>query len=233
MSLNHLDPRTLMDGAATRPESCARQVSGPRKASIFRSKNGHHRLAVIGGGYWGSKHIRIVSCLPAVDEVVVVEVDRATREKIKAAFPMARLFDDLKAALPLVDSVIIATPPRTHAELAIECLLHGKHVLIEKPIATSIRDACTLGQLASRSNLILMAGHTFEFNPAVRELKRRISLGELGRVYYIHSARLNLGLYRHDVNVVWDLAAHDVSIMNYLIGSVPTTVAAWASSNAS
>ena len=128
--------------------------------------------------------------------------------------------------------MIVATPPETHCDVALKCLRAGKHVLLEKPIAKSTSEALLLVEEARRSNLTLMPGHTFEFNPAVHELKRRIVGGELGRIHYIHSSRLNLGLYRPDVNVVWDLAPHDISIMNYLLDSVPTTVAGWASLNA-
>src|SRR5262249_41588942 len=161
--------------------------------------------------YWGSKHVRVLSSMREVGGVIVIDCDRLARNTIKAAFPMVEVCSDLTSALPHIDAAIIATPPRTHAEVANQCLRHGKHVLLEKPVATSLADAYSLEQLAVRSNLVFMAGHTFEFNPAVCELKRRIDIGELGRLYYIHSARLNLGLYRTDVNVVWDLAAHDVS----------------------
>jgi len=140
-------------------------------------------------------------------------------------------FPDLDAALPDIDALVVATPPRMHGVLASQALRHGKHVLVEKPLATSLAEALALAGAARQSGATLMVGHTFEFNPAVRELKRRVASGELGRVYYIHSARLNLGLYRSDVNVVWDLAVHDISIMNYLLDATPTAVAAWGSAN--
>lgn len=190
------------------------------------------RVAVVGCGYWGSKHVRVLSCLPEIAEVVAVDLDRHIRDTITAAFPGVRAFAHLEAAFQHVDAVILATPPRTHAELGIKALRCGKHVLTEKPLATSVAEARLLLDEACRSRRVLMVGHTFEFNPAVRELKRRIGLGELGRIYYMHSSRLNLGLYRPDVNVIWDLAAHDVSIMNYVLDTTPSSVAAWGSRNA-
>jgi predicted dehydrogenase len=189
------------------------------------------RVGVVGCGYWGSKHVRILSCVPEVSRVAVIDRDARTREKIVASFPASSAYQDLDAALPHVDAVVVATPPETHCDVALKCLRAGKHVLLEKPIAKSVSEALLLVEEARRSNLILMPGHTFEFNPAVHELKRRIAEGELGHIHYIHSSRLNLGLYRRDVNVVWDLAPHDISIMNYLLDSVPNTVAGWASLN--
>jgi predicted dehydrogenase len=142
-------------------------------------------------------------------------------------FPAARSYRSIQAALPHVDALVIATPPQTHAELALTAVREGKHVLVEKPLATSLLDAESLVEAAHLANLITMVGHTFQFNPAVRELRRRLVSGELGQIYYMHSARLNLGLYRPDVDVVWDLAPHDISILNYLLGSQPSSVMAW------
>jgi predicted dehydrogenase len=190
------------------------------------------RIGVVGCGYWGAKHVRVLSGLHHVGGLAVIEQDAGRRHDIVAAFPAVRAFADLEAALPHLDAVIIATPPRSHAELALIALRQGKHVLIEKPMATTLADARLLVEEARRAGVVLMVGHTFEFNAAVRELKRRLERGELGSVYYIHSARLNLGLYRSDVNVVWDLAPHDIAILNYLLGSVPTAVTAWGSTNA-
>ena len=170
--------------------------------------------------------------MPEVSSVAVIDRDPRTREKTVASFPTSTAYANLDAALPHVDALIVATPPETHCDVGLKCLRAGKHVLLEKPIAKSISEALLLVEEARRSNLTLMPGHTFEFNPAIHELKRRIVAGELGRILYIHSSRLNLGLYRPDVNVVWDLAPHDISIMNYLLDSIPTTVAAWASPNA-
>jgi predicted dehydrogenase len=194
-----------------------------------RGVGGTVKVAVVGCGYWGSKHVRILSSLPDVDWVAATDSNPIARESMKVAFPATRAYETLEAALRDVDAVVIATPPCTHFDVALKCLNHGKHVLLEKPMARSVLEASTLIEAAHQANVTLMVGHTFEFNPAVRELKRRMRLGELGRVKYLHSARLNLGLYRSDVNVVWDLAPHDISIMNYLLEAAPSSVAAWGS----
>jgi predicted dehydrogenase len=191
------------------------------------------RVGVVGCGYWGSKHVRVLSRLGSVGEVALIDPNPLSREAMLSAFPSARAFPDLESSLSHVDAVVIAVPARKHAELALKALRNGKHVLVEKPLATSLAEARLVVDEACRSNTILMVGHTFEFNPAVRELRRRLEQGELGEIYYIHSARLNLGPYRSDVNVVWDLAPHDISILNYVLRSTPTTVTAWGASHAS
>jgi predicted dehydrogenase len=219
------------EGASSKKNSREASINFASSAARAKKSPGL-RVGVVGCGYWGSKHVRILSCTPGVSRVAVVEIDARTRAKIMSAFPASATYEDLDAALPHVDAVIVASPPHTHYDVALKCLRAGKHALLEKPIARSMLEALLLVEEARRSNLVLMPGHTFEFNPAVHELKRRIVRGELGRILYVHSSRLNLGLYRPDVNVVWDLAPHDISIMNYLLDSVPSTVAGWASLNA-
>ena len=189
-------------------------------------------IAVVGCGYWGAKHVRVLSTLPEVARVIVVDPNPKVRDAIVAAFPGVEGAPELRTVLSQVQAVIVATPPKNHAEVAVQALRAGKHVLIEKPLTTTLAEARLLVAEAAQHGAILMAGHTFEFNPAVRELRRRMDEGELGTIHYIHSARLNLGLYRSDVNVVWDLAPHDISIMNYLLRSTPTMVGAWGSSHA-
>jgi predicted dehydrogenase len=188
------------------------------------------RVAVVGCGYWGSKHVRVLSGLANVSQVVIVERNPQIRAAMLSAFPAAYEHADLKPALPVVDAVVIATPPRTHGELALMALRSGKHVLVEKPLARSMAEAHLLVLEARRLNRILMVGHTFLYNPAVKELRRRLEGGELGNIHYIYSARLNLGLHRSDVNVIWDLAPHDITIMNYLLQSFPKSVSAWGAS---
>jgi predicted dehydrogenase len=185
------------------------------------------RVGIVGCGYWGSKHVRVLSATAGVNEIVLIERDQSLCRGLQSIFPRTRSFGSLQAALPHVDAVVIATPPQTHAELALMAVREGKHVLVEKPLTTSLMDAELLVDAARVANSITMVGHTFQFNPAVRELRRRLASGELGEIYYIHSARLNLGPYRRDVNVVWDLAPHDVSILNYLLNSQPNAVVAW------
>lgn len=141
-------------------------------------------------------------------------------------------FPDLGSALPHIDAAVIATPPLTHGQLALQALAAGRHVLVEKPMTTSTSSAHRLIQEAGDRGLILMAGHTFEHNAAVWKLREVIDSGELGEILYIDTARLNLGVYQSDVNVFWDLAPHDVSIINYLLRATPISVHAWASKHA-
>ncbi|HET9919057.1 MAG TPA: Gfo/Idh/MocA family oxidoreductase, partial [Ktedonobacteraceae bacterium] len=123
-----------------------------------------------------------------------------------------------------VDGVVIATPVRTHYKLAKEALLHGKHVLVEKPLTASVAEAEELVALAKQQQRILMVGHTFEYSPAVNELRKLVRAGDLGKIYRLEAERVNLGLFRSDINVIWDLAAHDISIMLYLLGKKPERV---------
>jgi predicted dehydrogenase len=184
------------------------------------------RVAVVGYGYWGSKHARVLSSTPGV-AVTIVDSSAARLDQARSAFPAARVASGLCEVLPFVDAVVIATPPRTHAELALEALLAGRHVLVEKPLATSVNECQSLIDSASNAGVVLMVGHTFEYNAAVRKLGELIDHGELGEICYIDAARLNLGLYQQDVNVIWDLAPHDVSIINFLLRRSPATISAW------
>jgi len=120
--------------------------------------------------------------------------------------------------------VVIATPVRTHYQLAKEALLHGKHVLVEKPLTTSVAEAEELIALAEKQQCILMVGHTFEYSPAVNELRKLVQSGDLGNIYCIETERVNLGLFRSDINVIWDLAPHDISILLYLLGKKPEQI---------
>lgn len=190
------------------------------------------RVGVLGCGYWGSKHVRVLGGIPEVAEVVAIDSDPARAAAIARTFRGVPVLPTLEAALPGLDAVVIATPPSAHLAPALAAIAAGKPVLIEKPLATSVADARLVVDAAARAGVTLMVGHTFEFNPAVRELKSRLDRGELGTIRYISSARLNLGLYRPDVNVVWDLAPHDISILNFLLGSTPTAVDAWGSTHA-
>jgi predicted dehydrogenase len=138
-------------------------------------------------------------------------------------------YADIDDALPQVDALVIATPPASHAPLALKAIAAGKHVLIEKPMATTINAARTIIDAAAAAGVVLMPGHTFEHNAAVHKLRDLVRGGDLGRLFYLDSARLNLGLYQTDVNVISDLAPHDISISNFVLGSLPTTVTVWAS----
>jgi predicted dehydrogenase len=190
------------------------------------------RVGVIGAGYWGSKHLRVLCSLESVGSVVAVDERKERLRLMARSLPMVRTFSQLRDALPYVDAFVVATPPTTHHRIALEAMSAGKHVLVEKPMATSVEDANHLIAASSASGVVLMAGHTFEYNAAVWKLRELVQSGELGHVYYIDTGRLNLGLYQTDVNVIWDLAPHDVSIVNLLLGCKPSSVQAWASRHA-
>lgn len=190
------------------------------------------RVGVVGCGYWGAKHVRVLRQLPRASQVALVDSRSEPFRSLLSAFPGSPTYTDLATALPHLDAVVIATPPNTHAELALQAIAAGVHVLVEKPMTTSSRDAYMLIEAASRTGVVLMVGHTFEYNAAVWRLREAVESGELGDVHYIDTARLNLGLYQNDVNVTWDLAPHDISIMNYVLKSVPTTVQMWGSAHA-
>jgi predicted dehydrogenase len=193
---------------------------------------GDLRVGVVGCGYWGSKHVRVLHAIRGVARVVAIDPFEDRTAALKQAFPNMPSFPDLDAALDHVDAVVIATPPGTHAEVALAALAAGKSVLVEKPLATSSADAARMIQAAERSSLTLMVGHTFEHNAAVWKLRELVDTGELGQIHYVDTARLNLGLYQRDVNVVWDLAPHDVSICNHVLGTTPFSVEAWGSRHA-
>jgi predicted dehydrogenase len=123
-----------------------------------------------------------------------------------------------------VDCVVIVTPVRTHYTLARQALLSGKHVMVEKPLTASVAEANELVELAQRARKVLMVGHTFEYSPAVEQLRELVTGGHMGRVFCVETERLNLGLFRNDIDVIWDLAPHDVSILNYVLGVEPTSV---------
>jgi len=188
------------------------------------------RIAVLGYGYWGSKHVRVLSTIPDV-HVTVVDAQPDRLAEAAAHFPSARLAADLDEVLDDVDAVLVATPPGSHAALARRAIEAGKHVLVEKPLTTSVEDAEILVDLADQRGVQLMVGHTFEYNPAVWKLRELVRSGALGRILYVDTARLSLGRYQSDVNVIWDLAPHDISIVSYVLDDMPSTTAVWAHSN--
>jgi predicted dehydrogenase len=185
---------------------------------------------VIGYGYWGSKHVRVLSSIPGV-AVSVVDANPDSLAEAGAHYPGARLAQDLDDVLDDIDAVVIATPPGTHAALGQRVLGSGKHLLVEKPLATSVPDAEELVDTAARHRVQLMVGHTFEYNAAVWKLRDLVREGVLGPILYVDTARLSLGRYQSDVNVVWDLAPHDISIVSYILDEMPSTTAVWAHRN--
>jgi predicted dehydrogenase len=185
------------------------------------------RVGVVGCGYWGPYLVRNLHDMPDVDLVGVADRRPERLAYALRTYPAVRPFPDHTELFDAdVDAVVLATPIHTHFALAREALLAGKHVLVEKPLATSVAEAAELVRLAREMDRTLMVGHTFLYNPAVRELRRLVESGELGRIYYADSARLNLGLFQRHSNVVWDLAPHDISILTYVLGQVPVRVSA-------
>ncbi len=185
------------------------------------------RVGVVGCGYWGSNHVRVFSEHPAVSQVVIIDGRPEIRSAVGANHPEALQRGTLAEALDDIDAVVIATPPESHYDLTAEAITAGKHALVEKPMATTTADAASLVRMADAAGVTLTAGHTFAYNAAVLKLVELAQAGEFGKLHFLEASRVNLGLYRHDVNVLWDLAAHDISIAAMIVGAVPDTVAAW------
>ncbi len=186
------------------------------------------KLGLVGCGYWGPNLLRNYASIDGVDVMAVADRAEGRRAFVSKNYPSIRLVDDGAEIIddPNIDAVAIATPAATHAALAKKALLAGKHVFVEKPLALTTADAVELCELAESRRQTLMVGHSFLYNEAVRELKRRIDGGDLGNLHYLYSQRLNLGIVRGDVDAAWNLAPHDVSIGNYLLDGPPAEVSA-------
>jgi predicted dehydrogenase len=186
------------------------------------------RVAVIGAGYWGPNLVRNLNEAPGADPVAVADLSDQRLEAIHKRFPAVRTTKDHRElfADPSIDAVCIATPVGTHRRLTEEAFAAGKHVFVEKPIAATIEDAEAMIRAGERAQKTLMVGHTFVYNPAVVNVRERIVRGDLGRIYYVDSQRVNLGLHQFDVNVLWDLGPHDVSITLYWLDEEPAWVQA-------
>jgi predicted dehydrogenase len=183
------------------------------------------RFGVIGWGYWGPKIARNLDTLPHTAVTMVADMDAMRMASLKLNQPWIQTTTNPEDIFRSdIDGVVIATPVQTHYKLAREALLHGKHVLVEKPLTANVQEAEELVALAHEQKCILMAGHTFEYSPGVNELRKLIQSGDLGRIYSIEAERLNLGLFRSDINVIWDLAPHDISILLYLLGEKPQDI---------
>ena len=188
------------------------------------------RIAVVGFGYWGAKHVRVLSSTPGV-AVTVVDADEERLAEAQSRYPAARLATDLDGVLDDVHAVVVATPPHSHFPLARRALESGRHVLVEKPLTTSVEKGEELVATAARHGVSLMVGHTFEYNAAVWKLRDLVRAGTLGRILSVDTARLSLGRYQSDVNVIWDLAPHDISIVSLILGEMPSAAAVWAHRN--
>jgi predicted dehydrogenase len=199
-----------------------------------RKATGTIGVAVVGCGYWGPNLVRNFSNCPTTHVAMVCDEDPSRLEKVAPMCPKAGMVNNFHKVLEdgAVEAVAIATPVQTHAELALAALEAGKHVLVEKPMADNVHDAEEMVRRAEKRGLTLMVDHTFIFSGPVRKMKEIYDSGELGQLYYVDSVRINLGLFQHDVNVVWDLAPHDLSIMDHLLGRVPRSLSAFGTCHA-
>ncbi|MFW6194924.1 MAG: Gfo/Idh/MocA family protein [Chloroflexota bacterium] len=190
------------------------------------------RIGIVGAGYWGSKHIRVFHDLETAELALVCDLDTARLKAVARSYGGVRTTTDYRELLGEdVDAVVIATSVDTHYTLAYQALMAGKHVLVEKPLTTEVSTAEELVDLARERGLVLMTGHTYQYHPVVDFLKDLLGKKELGDLYYIDTARLNLGAFRPDVDVLWDLAPHDISILLYLLGQDPLWVSAKATAH--
>ncbi len=177
-------------------------------------------VAQLGCGYWGPNLLRNFSSIPGCAVKYVVDASPERRKFVEQNFPGTRAVSDVNQILadPQVHAVIIATPANTHFQLGLQALRAGKHIFVEKPLATRVSEVDQLGAEAAQGKLVVMAGHTFIYNAAVRYVRKMIDAGDLGEVRYIYSQRLNLGRIRSDIDALWNFAPHDISIIQYWLG---------------
>lgn len=186
------------------------------------------KIGVIGYGYWGPNIVRNLTAIKETKVEVVCDANVQALKKVQDYYPHIKTtskFEDIFAN-PDVDCVAIVTPVSTHFELARQALESGKHVFVEKPFTKTSAEARELIELADKKNLIIMVDHTFIFTGAVKKIKELVDCGELGDLMYYDSTRISLGLFQHDVNVIWDLAPHDFSIIDYIVKSKPKAISA-------
>jgi predicted dehydrogenase len=186
------------------------------------------KFGVIGYGYWGPNVVRNLNQLEEAECLAVCDKSPAARRRLQKAHPHVRVTTSANDLLtsPEIDAVAVVTPVWTHYELAKAALENGKHIFVEKPFTSNVAQAEELIELAAKKNLKVMVDHTFLFTGAVRKIRQLLDEDALGGLYYYDSMRVNLGLFQHDVNVIWDLAPHDLSIMDYLIRENPEAMVA-------
>jgi len=191
------------------------------------------KVGVIGYGYWGPVVARNFYSADGCELAAICDKSSASLDRARKAFPGVAVTCDVNAITtsPEIDVVAVITPVWTHFEFAKSALENGKHVFVEKPFTSNTAQAEELIELAARKNLQIMVDHTFLFTGAVRKIRQLVDEGALGKLYYYDSTRVNLGLFQHDVNVIWDLAPHDLSIMDHLMDAEPTTVVATGQSH--
>lgn len=185
-------------------------------------------IGIIGYGYWGPNLVRNFSQVQGARVVAVCDQSPERRAQVEQVYPAVKTYADVRTMLSdtAIDAVAVATPVSSHFALSMQALQAGKHVFVEKPFTANIEQGERLVEEAEKRRLTLMVDHTFVYTSAVRKIKELLDNGSLGQLYYYDSVRVNLGLFQSDVNVLWDLAVHDLSIMDYLIERSPTMVAA-------
>jgi predicted dehydrogenase len=185
-------------------------------------------VGVVGYGYWGPNIVRNFSSIDGARVVALSDQNEAALAKAKKTYPGLEVSTDPEVLLtsPTIDAIAVVTPVFTHYDLARRALENGKHIFVEKPFTSTSDQAERLVEFAAQKNLKIMVDHTFLFTGAVKKIKELIDQGAFGKLYYYDSTRVNLGLFQHDVNVVWDLAPHDFSVMNYLIEEKPLALSA-------
>ncbi len=188
------------------------------------------RVGIVGYGYWGPNLARNFSEVADSEVIAISDLNAERLGAVQRRYPAVKITTDYRDLLvnPSIDAVVIATPVSTHFDLAMEALRADKHVLVEKPLTTSTEHANRLIEEAHRRKKILMVDHIFVYTGAVKKIRELVDDGRLGKPYYYDSIRINLGLFQHDVNVLWDLAVHDLSIMDYILGKQPHAVSATA-----
>src|SRR5262245_15789289 len=196
--------------------------------NLIASDSSLVRVGVIGFGYWGPNIVRNLAALDSCEMVAISDKSEVALKRASRAYPGVQVTSDASDILqsPQIDAVAVVTPVWTHFDLAKRALENGKHVFVEKPFTSTSAQAEQLIELAARKNLQIMVDHTFLFSGPVRKIRQLLDDGTLGRLYYFDSTRVNLGLFQHDVSVIWDLAPHDLSVMNYLIREQPEAVVA-------
>jgi len=191
------------------------------------------RIGVIGYGYWGANIVRNFNGIEGGKVASICDVNQEALKRAQRLFPGTEVTPDCRevAASSGIDAIAVVTPVSTHFELARLALLNGKHIFVEKPFTANVRQAEELLELADKKGLLIMVDHTFLFTGAVRKIKEFIETDVLGKLYYFDSVRVNLGLFQHDVNVLWDLAPHDLAIMDHLVGGKARAIVATGESH--
>jgi len=191
------------------------------------------RIGLVGCGHWGPNYLRNFSNIDGVEVVAVCDQREAVLKKLHKQYRDLQTYTDFNDLLNKsgADGIVIATPAHTHYELAQTAFDRGKHVLVEKPLALTVKECLALHEKSVQMGLTLMVGHTFLYNPAIRKMKSYLESGAIGKIYYLQAIRTHLGLIRDDVNTVWDLAPHDIAIFSYLLGQTPKSVSAVGASH--